>query len=182
MPSLLEPQLRLVLRPVEEGDDSPSQLYRGRLFLGGLAEELERRQGLAREGLGFHRSACRDSDSSQAIQRPGRLWSVRTQRGRGQAPRLLEQPPGVLVPTLQAEGLRQGGRGLDGDRRAGAEQVRRELTRLFEDLHAACRSNPEAAAKLLGKTKPATGDVAEAAAWVALARTLLNLDEFVTRE
>jgi hypothetical protein len=55
------------------------------------------------------------------------------------------------------------------------------LTKLYEDLRALCQEKPEEAAKLLGKAKPA-GDVAEAAAWVALARTLLNLDEFVTRE
>jgi hypothetical protein len=60
-----------------------------------------------------------------------------------------------------------------------------ELTRLeqlFEELRATCRSKPEAAAQLLGKTKPAGVDPAEAAAWIALARTILNLDEFVTRE
>ena len=38
------------------------------------------------------------------------------------------------------------------------------------------------AAKLVGDHKPAGVELKEAAAWVALARTLLNLDEFVTRE
>jgi hypothetical protein len=38
------------------------------------------------------------------------------------------------------------------------------------------------AAKLVGDHKPAGVELREAAAWVALARTLLNLDEFVTRE
>jgi hypothetical protein len=56
------------------------------------------------------------------------------------------------------------------------------LTQLFEELLQACQSNPEEAANLLGATKPDGMDVPEAAAWVALARTLLNLDEFVTRE
>ena len=55
------------------------------------------------------------------------------------------------------------------------------LTRLYDDLKALCKAKPEQAAKLLGKEKP-LGDVAEAAAWTALARTLLNLDEFVNRE
>jgi hypothetical protein len=55
------------------------------------------------------------------------------------------------------------------------------LTKLFETLHENCRRNPEAASKLLGAAK-ASGDPAETAAWVALARTLMNLDEFVTRE
>jgi hypothetical protein len=56
------------------------------------------------------------------------------------------------------------------------------LVQLYQDLLTTCRSNPDAAAKLVGKGKLAEGDVAEAAACVALARTLLNLDEFVTRE
>jgi hypothetical protein len=55
------------------------------------------------------------------------------------------------------------------------------LLRLHDDLLAMCKANPAEAAKLLGKTKP-VGDAAEAATWVALARTLLNLDEAVTRE
>jgi Protein of unknown function (DUF1549)/Protein of unknown function (DUF1553)/Planctomycete cytochrome C len=55
------------------------------------------------------------------------------------------------------------------------------LTRLHGDLKVLCEAKPEQAAKLLGKEKPA-GDLAEAAAWTALARTLLNLDEFVNRE
>ncbi len=56
------------------------------------------------------------------------------------------------------------------------------LQALYNDLLSACRAKPEAAAKLVGKMKPGGADVPEAAAWVALARTLLNLDEFVTRE
>lgn len=55
------------------------------------------------------------------------------------------------------------------------------LLRLYEDLLQSCKANPTEAAKLVGKGK-ATGDVAEAAAWVAVARALMNLDEFVTRE
>ncbi len=67
----------------------------------------------------------------------------------------------------------------------GREPIAEEsdrLARLFEDLHALCKAKPEAAAKLLGGSKPAGADVPEAAAWVAVARALLNLDEFVTRE
>jgi len=56
------------------------------------------------------------------------------------------------------------------------------LGKLHADLLDACKAKPEAAEKLLGKMKPKGVDVAEAAAWVALGRTLLNLDEFVTRE
>jgi hypothetical protein len=61
-----------------------------------------------------------------------------------------------------------------------AEQSR--LARLFEDLRALCQARPGEAAKLAGQAGPEGGDPAEAAAWVALARALLNLDEFVTRE
>ncbi len=56
------------------------------------------------------------------------------------------------------------------------------LGRLWGDLERQCRSQPEAAAKLVGPHLSAGVDVSEAAAWVALGRTILNLDEFVTRE
>ncbi len=56
------------------------------------------------------------------------------------------------------------------------------LRTLYDELLAACRAKPEAAAKLVGKRKLTGVDALEAAAWVALARTLLNLDECVTRE
>ena len=53
---------------------------------------------------------------------------------------------------------------------------------LYADLLALCKADPEKAAKLAGPNVPPGADVAEAAAWTALARALLNLDEFVTRE
>jgi hypothetical protein len=56
------------------------------------------------------------------------------------------------------------------------------LERLVNELISLCKAKPEEAAKLAGKMKSAGADVAETAAWVALARTLMNLDEFVTRE
>ncbi len=56
------------------------------------------------------------------------------------------------------------------------------LSRLFNELHEECKAKPETVAKLLGKTKMEKLDASEAAAWVALARALLNLDEFITRE
>jgi hypothetical protein len=61
-----------------------------------------------------------------------------------------------------------------------SEAVR--LSRLYDELAAMCRANPEAAAKLIGPAKPAGADSAETAAWVAVARAIMNLDEFVTRE
>jgi hypothetical protein len=56
------------------------------------------------------------------------------------------------------------------------------LERLFAGLLEDCRARPEAAARLVGSAKPGGVDAPEAAAWVAFARMLLNLDEFVTRE
>lgn len=56
------------------------------------------------------------------------------------------------------------------------------LVKLFEDLRSLCQQQPEQAAKLVGKDKPAGTATADAAAWIALARAMLNLDEMVTRE
>ncbi len=47
----------------------------------------------------------------------------------------------------------------------------------------AARQQPAMAESLIGAYKPpAAIPLAEAAAWTALARTVLNLDEFITRE
>jgi hypothetical protein len=64
-------------------------------------------------------------------------------------------------------------------REPGPRELER-VGRLYDELLRLAREKPEEAAKLVGG-KP-SGDVAEAAAWVALTRALLNLDEFVTRE
>jgi hypothetical protein len=61
-----------------------------------------------------------------------------------------------------------------------AEQER--LTDLFADLRRLAAADPVGSAKLAGPKRRNGADAAEAAAWVALARVLLNLDEFVTRE
>ena len=66
-------------------------------------------------------------------------------------------------------------------REPSAEEMER-LCRLWEQLLRMFRDRPEAAAKLNGTVKVAEVDPAEMAAWVAMARALLNLDEFVTRE
>jgi hypothetical protein len=63
-------------------------------------------------------------------------------------------------------------------REPSASELRR-LVRLFDELRALCRDNPGEATRLAGA---GVGDAAETAAWVALARALMNLDEFVTRE
>ena len=59
---------------------------------------------------------------------------------------------------------------------------RERLAKLYDDLRTLCRADADKAAKLAGPDLPAGMDVTEAAAWTALARVLLNLDEFVTRE
>jgi mono/diheme cytochrome c family protein len=56
------------------------------------------------------------------------------------------------------------------------------LAKLYADLLALCKADPEKTAKLAGPNVPAGTDAAEAAAWMATARALLNLDEYVTRE
>ncbi|MBI1913373.1 MAG: PSD1 domain-containing protein [Planctomycetes bacterium] len=66
--------------------------------------------------------------------------------------------------------------------RAPSEAETKRLILLYDDLLALAKANPDAADRLTGKTRPVGVPVAEAAAWVALARALMNLDEFVTRE
>jgi hypothetical protein len=57
------------------------------------------------------------------------------------------------------------------------------LLELYDELATLARANPKEAAQLLGNSGAPSGvDAAEAAAWVAMARALMNLDEFVTRE
>ena len=62
------------------------------------------------------------------------------------------------------------------------EQEAVRLQELYAELLPLCQANPAGAAQLAGAAAAAGGDVAEAAAWVAIARTVLNLDEFVSRE
>jgi hypothetical protein len=61
-----------------------------------------------------------------------------------------------------------------------AELVR--LQKLLADMQALCRNDAERAGRMAGAPPPAGVSVAEAAGWVAVARTLMNLDEFLTRE
>jgi len=64
--------------------------------------------------------------------------------------------------------------------RLPTEAELRTLDKLLADLRALASQHPESAA-LAGKVPPGVS-APEAAAWVAVARTLLNLDEFITRE
>jgi hypothetical protein len=56
------------------------------------------------------------------------------------------------------------------------------LQRLYREMLPLCKADPAAAANLAGQELPAGVDAAEAAAWITVARTVLNLDEFITRE
>ena len=56
------------------------------------------------------------------------------------------------------------------------------LNELYVDLRALAESDRAAAAKLVGLPELAADDLVDTAAAVALARVLINLDEFVTRE
>jgi hypothetical protein len=94
----------------------------------------------------------------------------------------------VFVECARALGRRLAGRTGSTDERIRhafrlcltREPTARERTRLgrlFEELRALCRANAKEAARLAGE-----GEGDETAAWIMIARTLLNLDEFVTRE
>jgi mono/diheme cytochrome c family protein len=62
-------------------------------------------------------------------------------------------------------------------------QEARIVAQVYEDHRALYASDPQATAAVLGGELPPPGvGPPEAAAWVAVARTLLNLDEFITRE
>jgi hypothetical protein len=65
-------------------------------------------------------------------------------------------------------------------REPNADELQRAVS-LVAEFKTMCANDPAETRKLLGKGKP-TGDPAETAAWIALARTMMNLDEFVTRE
>jgi len=91
-----------------------------------------------------------------------------------------ERPARSASEGIMEERLRYGFRLCVGREPTPAEQAR--LGHLYADLLRSCQAKPEAAAKLIGAAKPAGVEAPEAAAWVALARALLNLDEFVTRE
>jgi hypothetical protein len=57
-----------------------------------------------------------------------------------------------------------------------------ELTRLYDRVEKIYQMDPTAAGKVAGNTKTEEVPVADAAAWTVLARTILNLDEVITRE
>ena len=66
--------------------------------------------------------------------------------------------------------------------RAPGPVERQRLERLLYQQDAEFRQAPEAAQALLSPRLPVPADVPRLAAWTAVARVLLNLDEFITRE
>jgi hypothetical protein len=67
----------------------------------------------------------------------------------------------------------------------GREPTPAELARLLQlngELTEACKVSAELAARLAGGVDTGQMDTASCAAWVATARAIMNLDEFVTRE
>jgi mono/diheme cytochrome c family protein len=82
------------------------------------------------------------------------------------------QPPAAVVDHLFRLGLG----------REPQQQERQRLLTLHAELTALARDDPAEAAKLLGAYKPDGVSPDAAAAWVGVARAVMNLDEFVTRE
>jgi hypothetical protein len=66
--------------------------------------------------------------------------------------------------------------------RAPSEAELGELGQLYEDSKRSYEQMPDEAVKAVGSYLPEGAVVSEAAAWVATARVILNLDEVVTRE
>jgi hypothetical protein len=66
--------------------------------------------------------------------------------------------------------------------REPGDDERPVLEKLYETLLRGFQKDPKAAEKLVGPNPPEKADIADLAAWVAVARTILNTDEFVTRE
>ncbi len=58
-----------------------------------------------------------------------------------------------------------------------------DVVALYQDQHRLLLADPAAAKSLIGKTKvPTDATVTELAAWTIVGRTLMNLDEFITKE
>jgi len=66
--------------------------------------------------------------------------------------------------------------------RAPSEAERDRFVRLLSKARAWYAERPEPAKELVGQYQPDGVTPVEAAAWVATARILLNMDEFITRE
>jgi hypothetical protein len=63
-----------------------------------------------------------------------------------------------------------------------SSQESRRLAALHDELLALCRKYPDESRRLLGDAHAKNADALASATWVAMARVIMNLDEFVTRE
>jgi mono/diheme cytochrome c family protein len=66
--------------------------------------------------------------------------------------------------------------------RSPTEDESDRLRQFWKEQHRLAEANPDNVAKIVGVPKPASANVVDTATLVALARTVMNLDEFVTRE
>jgi hypothetical protein len=66
--------------------------------------------------------------------------------------------------------------------REATSDERMKLLKLYNEFRTLAAASLTEAAKLTGAHRPAKAQPEEAAAWVGVARAMLNLDEFVTRE
>jgi len=66
--------------------------------------------------------------------------------------------------------------------REASESERANVRALYNEARAAFDKDEASAKKLLGDSAPTAVPIAEAAAWTLVSRTLINLDEFITRE
>ncbi|MFO0801700.1 MAG: PSD1 and planctomycete cytochrome C domain-containing protein [Gemmataceae bacterium] len=123
----------------------------------------------------------------------GNLCTVRRERSNTPLQALTMLNDFVFVEAAQALAKRVLAETMDTDARIalafalclGRKPTREEfkrLAKLLKELHTPAKADPPASAKLLGSHKPDGVPIHEAAAWVGLCRTILNLDEFVTRE
>jgi len=91
------------------------------------------------------------------------------------AKRVLTEKPGSATERLD-----HAFRLCVGRHPSAAEQE--TLQDMYDEVLALCQTNAKEATRLAGGPLPQGASAAETAAWVTMARMLMNLDEFVTRE
>ena len=97
------------------------------------------------------------------------------------ARRIVDEVPRVLNETPLRDRIQYGFQLCLTRSPTAAEQS--AVTKLFDQQQELCQQDPVAAKALLGSTPVSPGTTTEElAAWVLVARTLLNLDEFITKE
>ena len=97
------------------------------------------------------------------------------------ARRIVDEVPRVLNETPLSDRIEHGFQLCLSRSPTAAEHS--AIAKLFNQQHELCQQDPTAAKALLGSA-PVSSDTTteELAGWVLVARTLLNLDEFITKE